>query len=88
MAFRDAVTFEISAAGLCQSGVRPLEPHGEDEGVSVNFTPTTVKTVMGAAGIAAVGAFAAATAYAATPNIQGFGTSESLIDGPMVPPTR
>jgi len=50
----------------------------------VKFTTTTVKTAIGAAGIAAVSVFAAATASAAPPNIQGFGTSESLIDGPMV----
>jgi Domain of unknown function (DUF1942) len=50
----------------------------------VKFTTNTVKTATGAAGIAAVGVFAAATAWAAPPNIQGFGTSESLIDGPMV----
>jgi len=45
---------------------------------------TTAKTAIGAAGIAAVSAFAAATASAAGPNIQGFGASESLNDGPMV----
>jgi Domain of unknown function (DUF1942) len=51
----------------------------------VKFTTTTVKTAVGAAGIAAVSLFAAGTASAAPPpNIQGFGTSESLIDGPMV----
>jgi len=50
----------------------------------VKFTNTTVKTAVGAAGIAAVSVFAAATASAAPPNIQGFGTSESLIDGPLV----
>jgi Domain of unknown function (DUF1942) len=50
----------------------------------VKFTTTTVKTAIGAAGIAAVSVFAAATAAAAPPNIQGFGTSESLTDGPMV----
>jgi hypothetical protein len=44
---------------------------------------TTAKTAVGAAGIAAVSVFAAASASAA-PNIQGFGTSEALIDGPMV----
>ena len=47
-------------------------------------TKTTVKTAMGAAGIAAVSIFAASTASAAGPNIQGFGASESLNDGPMV----
>jgi len=45
---------------------------------------TTAKTAIGAAGIAAVSVFAAATATAAGPNIQGFGASESLNDGPMV----
>jgi len=51
----------------------------------VKFTTTTVKTAVGAAGIAAVSLFAAGVASAAPPpNIQGFGTSEQLIDGPMV----
>jgi Domain of unknown function (DUF1942) len=50
----------------------------------VKFTTTTVKTVIGAAGIAGVSVLAATTASAATPNIQGFGTSESLINGSMV----
>lgn len=50
----------------------------------MKFTTTAVKTVTGAAGIAAVSVFAAATASAASPTIQGFGTTESLIDGPMV----
>ena len=50
----------------------------------MKFTTTTVKTAIGAAGIAAVSAFAAAIASATTPNIQGFGISESLIDGPLV----
>jgi hypothetical protein len=62
----------------------PLERHGEDEGASVKITTTTVKTVTGAAGIAAISVFAAATASAATPNVQGFGTTELLINGPMV----
>ena len=50
----------------------------------MKFTTTTVQTAIGAAGVAAVSVLAAATASAAPPNIQGFGTSESLIDGPMV----
>jgi hypothetical protein len=50
----------------------------------VKFTTTTVSTAIGAAGIAAVSVFAAATASAAGPNIQGFGTSEQLIDGPLI----
>ncbi|MDT5172778.1 MAG: hypothetical protein QOG37_29 [Mycobacterium sp.] len=45
----------------------------------------SAKTAIAAAGIAAVAAFGAATASAAPPpNIQGFGASEQLIDGPMV----
>ena len=50
----------------------------------MKFTTTTVQTAIGAAGIAAASVFAAATASAAPPNIQEFGTSESLIAGPMV----
>ena len=50
----------------------------------MKFTTTTVQTAISAAGIAAAGVFAAATASAAPPNMQEFGTSESLIDGPMV----
>jgi len=49
----------------------------------VKFITTTMKTAIGAAGIAAVSLAAAGTASAA-PNIQGFGASEPLIDGPMV----
>lgn len=45
---------------------------------------TTVKTVIGAAGIAAASVVAGGTAAAVPPNIQGFGTSEPLIDGPLV----
>jgi hypothetical protein len=51
---------------------------------SVKFTTTTVKTGIGAMGIAAASVFAATTASAATPTIQGLGTTESLINGPMV----
>jgi Domain of unknown function (DUF1942) len=50
----------------------------------VKFATTTVKTALGAAGIAAVSVFTAATASAAPANIQGFGASEQLVDGPMV----
>ena len=50
----------------------------------VKFRTSTIKTAVGAAGIAAAGVLAAATASAAPPNIQGFGTSEPLIDGPLV----
>jgi hypothetical protein len=50
----------------------------------VKFTKTTVTTALGAAGIAAVSVFGAATAVAAPPVIQGLGTSETLVDGPLV----
>ena len=50
----------------------------------MKFTTTTAKTMIGAAAIAAASVFAATTASAATPNIQGFGTSEELISGPMI----
>ncbi|WP_158016112.1 MPT63 family protein [Mycobacterium basiliense] len=50
----------------------------------MKFTKTTVKTAIGAAGIAAVSVFGAATAFAAPPTIQSFGTSERLVDGPMI----
>jgi hypothetical protein len=50
----------------------------------VKFTTSTIKTAVGAAGIAVAGVLAAATAAAAPPNIQGFGTSEPLIDGALV----
>jgi hypothetical protein len=50
----------------------------------VKFTTPTVKAVIGAAGMAGVSVLAAATASATSPNIQGFGTSEPLIDGSMV----
>jgi hypothetical protein len=53
------------------------------EGAIVKFTTTTMRTAIGAAGIAAVSLATAGSASAA-PNIQGFGTSEPLIDGPMV----
>ncbi|WP_156688521.1 MPT63 family protein [Mycobacterium sp. Marseille-P9652] len=46
---------------------------------------TTAKTAVAAAGIAAATMFTPAMASAApAPNIQGFGASEQLIDGPMV----
>ncbi|BBX45683.1 hypothetical protein GCM10009641_51190 [Mycobacterium cookii] len=49
----------------------------------MSFTTTAMKTAIGAAGITAVSLVTAGSA-AAAPNIQGFGTSEPLIDGPMV----
>src|SRR6516165_8918633 len=53
------------------------------KGISMNVTTTAVKTAIAAGGIAAASVFAAATASAA-PNIQGFGTSQKLVDGPLV----
>jgi uncharacterized protein DUF1942 len=44
---------------------------------------TAVKSAIAAAGIAAAGVFTAATAFAA-PNIQGFGTSQQLVQGPLI----
>ncbi|MEM6109229.1 MPT63 family protein [Mycobacterium sp. 050272] len=49
----------------------------------MKFTSNAMKSVIGAAGIAAVSAFTAATASAA-PNIQGFGTSQQLVAGPLI----
>jgi hypothetical protein len=52
--------------------------------VKFTATPkTALKSVIGAAGIAAVGVFAAATA-SASPTVAGLGTSETLIDGPLI----
>ncbi|MDT5083638.1 MAG: hypothetical protein QOJ61_681 [Mycobacterium sp.] len=53
-------------------------------GASVKFTSKTVRTAIGATGIAAVSIFAAATAVAAPPTTGGFGTSEQLVDGLLV----
>jgi hypothetical protein len=90
MAVRDAITFEIAVAGSCQSSavspkywVTAQAIRSEKEPI-VKFTTSTVKTAIGAAGIAAVSVVAAATGSAAPPNIQGFGTSEPLIDGALV----
>ncbi|WP_428341306.1 MPT63 family protein [Mycobacterium sp.] len=49
----------------------------------MKYATTIMKTAIGAAGIAAIG-FATAASASAAPNIQGFGSSEPLIDGPMV----
>jgi hypothetical protein len=49
----------------------------------VKYATTIMKTAIGAAGIAAI-SFATAASASAAPNIQGFGASEPLIDGPMV----
>ena len=50
----------------------------------MKFAKTTLKTAIGATGIAAMTGLAAATASAASPTVQGFGTTETLISGPMV----
>jgi len=50
----------------------------------MKVTTNAVKGAVVAGGIAAASVFAAATASAAPPNIQGFGTSEQLVDGPLV----
>lgn len=50
----------------------------------MKFTTTAMKTAIGAAAIAAAGVFGAATATAAPPTVQGFGTAERLVDGPLV----
>src|SRR6201996_7143721 len=90
IAFRDALTFEIPVAWIRQSGAGFHPNTGNRETIRskkepiVKFTTSTVKTAIGAAGIAAASVVAAATASAAPPNIQGFGTSEPLIDGPLV----
>ncbi|OBG97087.1 hypothetical protein A5697_19850 [Mycobacterium sp. E3251] len=50
----------------------------------MKVTRTAIKTAAAAGGIAA-SIFAAAPAFASPPpNIQGFGTSEKLVDGPLV----
>jgi Domain of unknown function (DUF1942) len=63
---------------------RAVEKQGAEKEPTVKFTTSTVKTAVGAAGIAAASVFAAAAASAAPPNIQGFGASEPLIDGPLI----
>ncbi len=50
----------------------------------MKFTTSAIKTAVGAAGITAVTVFTAATAFAANPTIQNFGTAEQLVDGPLV----
>ncbi|KZS75450.1 hypothetical protein A4G26_22390 [Mycobacterium kansasii] len=50
----------------------------------MKFTTTAMKTGIGAAAIAAAGVFGTVSAAAAPPTIQGFGTAEQLVDGPMV----
>jgi hypothetical protein len=50
----------------------------------MKVTTTVAKSAIAAGGIAAASVLAAATASAAPPNIQGFGTSEQLVDGPLI----
>ncbi|OBG32546.1 MPT63 family protein [Mycobacterium sp. E3198] len=51
----------------------------------MKVTKTAFKSAVAASGIAAAAVFTAGTAFAApAPNIQGFGTSEELIDGGMI----
>src|ERR1700739_795538 len=50
----------------------------------MKVTASAMKSAIAAGGIAAAGVLAAATASAAPPNIQGFGTSQQLIDGPLI----
>ncbi|KKC00679.1 MPT63 family protein [Mycobacterium nebraskense] len=50
----------------------------------MKVTKTTVKTAAAAGGIAVASIFAATPASAAPPNIQGFGTSEQLVNGPLI----
>ena len=90
-AFRNAATFDLAVVGLCGSGAVPAKVFGDrskrqgaKKELIVKFTTTTAKTAIGAAGIAAASIVAAAAASAAPPNIQGFGTSEPLIDGPLI----
>jgi hypothetical protein len=56
---------------------------GTKKELIVKHATTIMKAAIGAAGIAAI-SFATAASASAAPNIQGFGTSEPLTDGPMV----
>jgi hypothetical protein len=48
------------------------------------FTAPAMKTAVAAVGIAAGSVFAAPITSAAPPNVQGFGASEQLVNGPLV----
>jgi hypothetical protein len=52
--------------------------------LNMKFTTSAAKTAVAAGAIAAASVFTAATASAAPPTVQGFGTSEKLVDGPLV----
>ena len=49
----------------------------------MRFSSTAMRSMVAAAGIAAVGVFGAATA-SASPITQNLGTSETLVDGPLI----
>lgn len=50
----------------------------------MKFTSSAMKVAIGATGIATAAVFTAATAAAVNPTIQRLGTSEQLVDGPLV----
>ncbi len=50
----------------------------------MKFTSSTAKAAIAATGIAAAAVFTAATAAAVNPTVQTLGTSEQLVDGPLV----
>jgi len=50
----------------------------------VKFTRTALKAAIGAAAVSTATVFTAATASAVNPTIQRFGTTEQLVDGPLV----
>jgi len=50
----------------------------------MKFTKSAAKTAIAAGGIGMAAVFTAGTASAAPPNIQGFGTSEQLVDGSLI----
>lgn len=65
-------------------GCRPQSDCSTRKELNMKVTTTAAKTAVAAGAIAAASLSAAATASAAPPTVQGFGTSEKLIDGPMV----
>ena len=54
------------------------------KGVNVNWSKSAVKTAIGAAAIASVTVFTAGTAAAVNPTVQRLGTTEQLVDGPLI----
>ena len=67
-----------------KSGVATYVSNTSMEGVNVNSTRVALKTAIGAVGIASVTIFTAATAAAVNPTVQRLGTTEQLVDGPLV----